>query len=226
MSESIPEWATDFDCWMRRAAAERKASQEAPKYWDDAAIELILSKINQKNWRQPFDRKALVRDLEATATRYAMWQFFDQRPTNKKARDQAERIRKLCADLRAALPDPDDLTKDGFAHLMFPTGDKVDVLRSGIANLAAIEKLTLIELAEWSKTKGAPNEWLINEEIPGVYERYFTTGPRGVSNTKHSKNPSGPAISFALAVLQVLNVKNYRGEPYKAAGIVEIWRRS
>jgi len=206
MSEPIPEWATDFDCWLRREAAARKAIQEAPEYWDDASIDLILSKINPKNWRKPLDRKALARDLEGVATRHAIRGFFDERPTNKQARDWTERIRKLCADLRAALPDPDDLYKDGFARLIFPPGDKVDVLRSAIESLAAIEKLTLIELAEWSTKRGYPNEYLFSKEIPGIYERYFTTGPRGVSNTKNAKNPSGPAISFALTVLNILKV--------------------
>jgi hypothetical protein len=111
---------------------------------------------------------------------------------------------------------------------MFPTGDRVDVLRSGITSLVEFEKLTLIELAEGSKERDDPNsanEWLIDREIPRIYERHFTSLPRGVSYLTGKDQPGGPAINFTLTTLEIMGVKNYQGKPYKAAGIAEIWKR-
>jgi hypothetical protein len=231
MSESIPVWATDFDCWMRRQAAAQKARQEAPEYWDDAKIDLVLSKIKRKYWREPLDRTALTRDLDHATRLYAMWQIaVDPKPTRKQVRDWAERIQKLCARLLKELPNPDHSNSDGFLQRMFQGGYDLDVLRSATASLTAMEKLAVQRMAatDFQKTENGfntANQWLIDRKIPEIYKLHFIKKPRGVSYTRGRQNPFGPALDFALTVVQIMEVTNKQGKPYEAAGIAEIWKR-
>jgi hypothetical protein len=113
---------------------------------------------------------------------------------------------------------------------MFPTAVEVDILNATIANLVAIRKLAnqtfsagASATSEGLKTAA---DWLIGKKLAEIYERHFTSKPRGVSYRSGRKQPGGPSIDFTLGVLQIMGVTNYHGHPYQAAGIVEIWKRT
>jgi hypothetical protein len=239
MSEPIPEWATDFDSWMRRLAAARIEDREEPKFWDEAKVDQVLSKINRRHWREPFDRIGLANDLEAAKRLYDNWRgAFDLRPTSKKITKRAEQIRSLCARLLAVLPNPgnlipktDDVIPDAFGQLMFKGAEKVELLRSAITSLEEVKKLAtqLTSLSEIPREDHGPNtanDWLIGKELPKIYGRYFTGKPQGVSTPRGRQNPSGPALEFLLIVLKIMQVRHSRRKHYQPYGIVEIWARA
>jgi hypothetical protein len=240
MSEPIPEWATDFDSWMRRLAAARIEDREEPKFWDEAAIDLLLSEIDERHWSKPLDRGALASELERAKVLYEMWYAaFDRRPTGKKLRDRAEKICRLCERLIEALPRPDALTPcpdeppgEVFGQLMFQTADDVEKLRSTISNLRHIEQLTdrLAKLPEPQKETASPNtanDWLIGKKLPGIFEHHFTSRPRGRSYAPRKQTPAGgPAIRFNLTALKIMKVKNSKHRAFGPEGIGEIWERS
>jgi hypothetical protein len=239
MSEIIPEWATDFDSWIQRAAA-RIEGQEQPKFWDEAKVDPVLAKIKPSYWREPFDRMALAKDLEATKALYDSWKdSLDLRPTNNQARKRADRIQKLSERLLLELPNPDNLRPKGdplsgppdvFGQLMFQRADEVDLLRSTITGLEEIkERAARLSVAAIRKDDRAPNtanDWLIGKAIPRIFERYFTAKPQGVNTTNGRRDPYGPAIDFVLAVLDTMQVTSSHQRRYGPYGIVEIWRRA
>ena len=212
--------------------------QEDEAVWDQRTLDRVLCKVDQKHWVTPFDRDELVRDLRGATRVYQIWRDgLDLRPTSRQLRNRAQQIDRLCQRLLNILPKPDVVLMRSnespdepsaeaiFGQLMFQSADKLDVLDSTIIGLNEIRGLAakLAQIKVDADKRKTANEWLIGQKLPMIYGRYFKTKPRGVSYTVGRQNPSGPAITFTLAVLEIMQVKSAHHRPFSAEGIVEIW---